>query len=123
MLGCHHFIIVMATALRKAGIKNFRFHDCRHTFASQLVLKGVPLRTVAELLGHSDIRMTQRYSHIVAEHVEEAVEKLDSIMDKVTNHNILDGYHLATIADSRKNLKKLAFVIIFLGSNYNELCQ
>ncbi len=68
-------------ALRRAKIKNFRFHDLRHTFASRLVMRGVDLKTVQELLGHKDIRMTLRYSHLSADHKRAAVEKLSSRMD------------------------------------------
>jgi integrase len=45
-------------ACNRAGIKNFTFHDFRHTFATRLVLAGVDLATVSKLLGHSSIQMT-----------------------------------------------------------------
>ncbi len=63
-------------ALKRAGIKNFRFHDLRHTFASHLVMDGAHLRTVQQLLGHKDIKMTMRYSHLSKDFVQEAVENL-----------------------------------------------
>lgn len=66
------------SALRRAEIENFHFHDLRHTFGSQLVMSGVDLRTVQQLLGHKDIKMTIRYSHLSPVHVQEAVNKLDS---------------------------------------------
>jgi len=48
---------------KKAGIEGLRFHDLRHTAATRLVEANIPLHAVAELLGHSSIRMTERYSH------------------------------------------------------------
>ena len=58
------------------GIKDFRPHDCRHTFASHLVQKGASLRAVADLLGHSSLSMVMRYSHLAPSHLEDTIELL-----------------------------------------------
>ncbi|MFH1116796.1 MAG: site-specific integrase [Pseudomonadota bacterium] len=64
-------------AVKRSRIPHVRFHDLRHTFASHLVMGGVDIRTVQELLGHRDIRMTMRYSHMAPDHMRKAVSVLD----------------------------------------------
>jgi integrase len=65
-----------ASLMKTASITNFRLHDCRHHFASKLVQAGVDLYTVKELLGHSEIAMTERYSHLAPDNLRLAVEKV-----------------------------------------------
>jgi integrase len=62
--------------LGHAKVQNFRWHDLRHTFASRLVMAGVPLRAVQVLMGHKRIETTLRYSHLGEAHLREAVERL-----------------------------------------------
>jgi integrase len=63
-------------ALAVAKVKNFRWHDLRHTFCSRLVQAGVDIRTVAELAGHRNISITMRYAHVAPQTNLAAVEKL-----------------------------------------------
>jgi len=51
-------------AVIQSGIKNFRWHDLRHTFASRLRMKGAALEDIADLLGHKSLTMTRRYAHL-----------------------------------------------------------
>jgi integrase len=66
-----------AALLEGAGIKELRFHDLRHSFASHLVMAGADLYVVKELLGHASIAMTERYSHLAPEHKAKAVALLN----------------------------------------------
>jgi len=66
-----------ASACERAEIANFRIHDLRHTCAAWLVSAGVPLAEVRDLLGHTTVRMTERYAHLAPENVRAAVALLE----------------------------------------------
>ena len=57
-----------AIALQQAGIRNFRFHDLRHTCASMLAQNGATLLEIGDVLGHRQIAMTKRCSHLTTGH-------------------------------------------------------
>ena len=71
-------------ALVKSDIKDFHFHDCRHSFATRLVQNGVDLYRVKELLGHKTINMTMRYAHHYPESLRSSVEVLDNCYNFAT---------------------------------------
>lgn len=56
------------------------FHTLRHTFASWLALRGTPILTIKELLGHKSLAMTERYSHLLPDHKREAVSQLEQYL-------------------------------------------
>jgi len=62
---------------RKVGIADIHFHDLRHTAASWLRMKGADFPTVAQLLGHKDLRMAARYQHLSPGFLADAVGTLD----------------------------------------------
>ena len=56
-------------AVRKSGVtKHVTAHTFRHSFATQLLISGVDIRTVQELLDHNDLRTTQIYTHVIGQH-------------------------------------------------------
>lgn len=65
---------------KRTGLKHIGWHVLRHTFASQLVMRGVPMRHIQQLFGHSSIATTERYAHLAPSSLKDAVAVLDSNM-------------------------------------------
>jgi len=88
------------SALTRADIEDFRFHDLRHTFASQLIMRGGTLKDVQEILGHKTMTMTLRYAHLSQEHKKKAVNLLNGLTayDGPTNR---DCHKSVTFSKSR----------------------
>ena len=67
--------------LKKTGLPKRRIHDLRHSFVSLLAAEGVPLKTIAEIVGHSDIRLTQNiYQHVFSEEKKDAARAMDRVL-------------------------------------------
>jgi integrase len=64
-------------AIKRAGIKDFRFHDLRHTFASYMAMNGASLLEIAEVLGHKTLAMVKRYAHLCEAHTRGVVERMN----------------------------------------------
>ena len=73
--GRNFVVKVYEPALKQAGIQGATWHTLRHTFASRAVMAGVDIRTIQELMGHSTITMTMRYTHLSPTHLRTAVNK------------------------------------------------
>lgn len=65
------------TALKHAYIKEFRFHDLRHSAASYLAMNGASLAEIAEVLGHKTLQMVKRYAHLSEGHTASVVESMN----------------------------------------------
>jgi len=83
---------------KRADIRHLGWHALRHTYATQLVSAGVPIRTAQELLGHSDIKMTMRYAHVAPDAMEDAVKVLPSL-DDGTHENL--GQQVVNTVENR----------------------
>ena len=67
--------------LEKAGIKNIRFHDLRHTYASLMIAKGMPIKFIQEQMGHTSIQVTlDKYGHLMPELYEIGASAMNDIV-------------------------------------------
>jgi integrase len=57
------------------------FHTCRHSFASWLAIQGTPLYTIAKLMGHKSISMSERYAHLSPDHKKDAINGLETVLN------------------------------------------
>lgn len=83
------------TALRLAGIEDFRFHDLRHTFATYVYLVTNDQRGLQMLLGHSNIQQTSKYTHIFSEQKKDIVERTSTfisglVVQKVVQNDLVE---------------------------------
>lgn len=63
--------------LTRSGLKNFTFHDLRHTTASNLAMNGASLLEIAQVLGHKTLAMVKRYAHLTEQHTHTIMEKMN----------------------------------------------
>lgn len=64
------------TAVKKASIEDFHFHDLRHCTASYMAMTGATPQEIAEVLGHKTLQMVSRYAHLAESHVRGVLEKM-----------------------------------------------
>ncbi len=77
-------------ALERAKIEEFHFHDLRHTAISYMVMKGVDLKTIAELVGHTTPQMiSERYGHLSPSHKRAVTEVFGAAMDELSGSSRL----------------------------------
>ena len=76
-------------ALERAGIKDFRWHDLRHTWASWHVQAGTPLHVLQELGGWETADMVRKYAHLSSEHLAAYVDKMSGGLQLVGNQHVV----------------------------------
>lgn len=68
------------TAVKRAGLEDFRFHDLQHTAASYLAMNGASLAEIAEILGHRSLEMARRYTHMSQAHTRAVQARMNEVM-------------------------------------------
>jgi len=68
------FICSFKRTLAKLSIPDFHFHDLRHTFASYFMMRGGRITDLQQILGHSDLKLTQRYAHLSPEYLQRSMQ-------------------------------------------------
>ncbi|HEY8069705.1 MAG TPA: tyrosine-type recombinase/integrase, partial [Burkholderiales bacterium] len=86
-------------ALARVGIKEFRWHDLRHTWASWHVQAGTPLHVLQELGSWESVEMVRRYAHLSADH-------LASYVDRVSGLRLVDAGEVATLGLQSVEIKR-----------------
>lgn len=76
-LPSEYFGQIFSRVAREAGMPGITLYSLRHLSASYLIMRGVDIRTVAEIMGHANISMTMRYTHLAAAHKLQALDRLD----------------------------------------------
>jgi site-specific recombinase XerD len=89
----HNLRRAFVIAMKKAGIEDFTYHGLRHTFATRLAQSGVDLYKISKLLGHKDIKTTQRYAHHCPDSLRDGVEILEAnyVLATVANKAAISG--------------------------------
>lgn len=90
---------------KRANLRHIGWHKLRHTFASRLAEKGVPMVAIKELMGHSDIRTTMRYAHLGQHTLREAITVLSSSQEIKVRHNSVTIDNLGVSNFDSKNCK------------------
>ncbi len=87
------------SALKRAGIRDFRPHDLRHTFASHYMMRGGSLGALQKILGHADVKMTMRYAHLSREFAKEEIRLLDGL---TSGNKKADSHEMVTTSNLEK---------------------
>jgi integrase len=65
------------TAVERAGLDDFHFHDCRHHFASWFMMRGGNLLALSKILGHAKVSMTEKYAHLAPDHLRNEITRTE----------------------------------------------
>ena len=116
---CNWYQRVFKPACERAAVRNLRFHDLRHTFASRLAMTGAQQKVIQTLLGHKTSAMTDRYTHLSSQSLRAAVDRMGTATATATDVEQVSAEE-TQIADSSEATRRsrtgdLLITNLFLG--------
>jgi integrase len=99
-----------ASAVKNAGIRDFHFHDLRHTFASLAMMSGkIDIATLSKLLGHKSLKMTMKYAHLAPAHMTKAAFVMDEVYSLPTDTKLTQSNEKGSVNNDQpfENLVEL----------------
>ena len=97
------------TCLVKSNITDFRWHDLRHTYATDEIKKGIPIYQLSKMLGHSNVTITEKYAYLYTEDLHEVKRKASSkkptmVVNNIPTENIISDTKVNTSVFVKNNL-------------------
>ena len=79
------------TAVERAKLDDWRFHDCRHHFASWFMMRGGNLLALSKILGHAKVSMTEKYAHLAPDHLRAEIARTERVVEPVAGTKASTG--------------------------------
>jgi integrase len=88
------------TAVERAKLDDFHFHDCRHHFASWFMMRGGSLLALSKILGHAKVSMTEKYAHLAPDHLRAEISRTERPLEpNLGTKGSADDEHAAQVID------------------------
>lgn len=101
---------------KKANVKRIRIHDLRHSHATLLLSRGVPITVISKRLGHADMTMTlNTYSHLIPEDEDKAINIINNLNKIYENNNSQENFKRTEIIETKKSLSNKDFISKWSG--------
>ena len=109
------------TCLEKSKITDFRWHDLRHTYATDEIKKGMPIYQLSKMLGHSNVTITEKYAHLYTEDLHEAkrkasVKKPTMVVNNISTEKTNLDNKVNTSVFVKPNLDNKVNTSVFVGT-------
>ena len=99
----HSIRTAWETAVERAKLDDWHFHDCRHHFASWFIMRGGNLLALSKILGHAKVSMTEKYAHLAPDHLRAEITRTERAVEPVVGTGgATDGESSTQVIDSTR---------------------